>query len=1367
MVSHDSGEYELLDRLAEEFAQRYRRGERPSLKEYLDKYPALAGEIRDVFPAMVEIEQAEEDRHDPPERTGPAPPPCQVGEYRILGEVGRGGMGTVYEAEQLSLGRRVALKILPLQVAKDGKALERFRREARAAAKLHHTNIVPVFEFGQDGEVCFYAMQFIQGQGLDQIVDELRRLRGVGAAPGEQSAPRSVLTRALLTGRFDLGPPSPSAQASPAAPTECYVVPGLARATACAEADTTVSAVLPGEAQLSCVESDRRHYFQSVARIGQQTALALAYAHARGIVHRDIKPSNLLLDTKGVVWVTDFGLAKTEDNGLTHPGDLLGTLRYMAPERFRGECDARADVYALGLTLYELLVLGPAFAERDRLRLIEQIRDQEPARPRVRDPSIPRDLEIIVLKAIRKDPRRRYQSADELAEDLRRFLAGEPIKARRTGELERIRLWCRRKPAVAALTATLLLLVLAVAVGSTLLAVRLGAALGQSERDRTRAEQAELGGKHKLWQAYLAEAHARRVSRQPGQRFAGLRAIRKALALPVPPGRSRDELRTEAIACLCLPELEVAREWDGWPVGSSGFALDEAFARYARGDRDGNVSVRRLSDDEELFRLPGVGLVWNYRGLKFSPDGRFLHQFCRGNQGFRARLWKLEGPRRVRVPEDHVGFAFSPDSRQLAASFADGSIRLYDTESGREVRRFNSGMAGIELLSWNPRLPQITLCSRRAWRLLDVDTGKVEPEVRDPQGVFDVDWHPEGRLLAVSGWDSKIYLWDATSRRKVLPPLEGHKNGGVLIRFNHAGDRLLSTDWSSLWRLWDVRTGQLLTQSAGGTFLGFSPDDQFVGASLVTPKVHLFRFRSGQEFRTLVHYEPSGRGPYVAWGRPVLDPKGRLLATGTRDGVAVVDVARGEEVAVLKIPNNAALGFEPTGALLTCGPAGILRWPLANDPANGRRRYGPPERLLRTMRNLHYHGMSVDGQVVASPTGSASACALVRLRHDQRTLQLGPQTDVRNAAVSPDGCWVATGSHGQHVHDEPGGKIWEARSGKHVKDLPAGVYGGLSFSPDGKWLLTEGPSPRLWAVGTWQEGAVLGGTPLNPSGAFSPDSKLLALGDAPGVVRLVRVDTGKEIARLTAPEPVGLRPWCFTSDGGQLITSGYDTQALHLFDLRALRAQLAELDLNWDARPLSAAAPAPRAPLRVEIVGANLSQRFQADDLLLQSRRYVLQKQHDRALTALRQAVRADPMHARAHNSLAWRLLVGPEKLRNPEEALRMARKAVELAPGDFMFVNTLGLALYRSGRFAEAVPVLAQSLRMGKGQADAFDLFFLAMCHHRLGDAAKAKECYDRAARWFQEDATRLSPTWVEELRAFQAEAGALLRQPAPAPKE
>src|SRR5262249_35527705 len=172
----------------------------------------------------------------------------------------------------------------------------------------------------------------------------------------------------------------------------------------------------------------------------------LAYAHASGIVHRDVKPSNLLLDHSGVVWIADFGLAKGEDRGLTHTGDILGTLRYMAPERFRGEGDARADIYALGLTLYELITLRPGFDSSDRLKLIEQIKAEEPLRPRAVDARIPRDLETIVLKAIEKDPKARYQSALALGEDLRRFLAYEPIRARQVSAVERYWRWARRNP---------------------------------------------------------------------------------------------------------------------------------------------------------------------------------------------------------------------------------------------------------------------------------------------------------------------------------------------------------------------------------------------------------------------------------------------------------------------------------------------------------------------------------------------------------------------------------------------------------------------------------------------------------------------------------------------------------------------------------------------------------------------------------------------------------------------------------------------------------------------------------------------------------------------------------------------------------
>jgi serine/threonine-protein kinase len=460
-------------------------------------------------------------------------------------------MGVVYEAEQVSLGRRVALKILPRHVAGDRKALPRFRREAKAAARLHHTNIVPVFEIGVDGDVAFYAMQFIQGQGLDEVIDELRRSRAADRNPVTkdrdhdrsvtQAGPAHTFTRAgaprrtdpklgsvaesLLAGRLGTEATRSSRGVTPTATEAAGTEPFDPDATLGAELGNPAeaypaiapaavgsnSAVLPGGAAVLSVESASRRqpYFRSVAQIGRQTAQGLAYAHSRGVVHRDIKPSNLLLDMAEVVWITDFGLAKAEEDGLTATGDILGTLRYMAPERFRGEGDARADIYGLGMTLYELLTFRPAFETSDRLKLIERVKSEEPPRPRSLDGRIPRDLETIVLKAIDKDPQRRYQSADELAEDLQRFVNDEPIKARRIGAAERLVRWCRRNPAVASLTAAVLVLMAVGTAVSTWQAVvaNLARADLATKNAELAAEQAKVEARFELAQKAIAMFH--------------------------------------------------------------------------------------------------------------------------------------------------------------------------------------------------------------------------------------------------------------------------------------------------------------------------------------------------------------------------------------------------------------------------------------------------------------------------------------------------------------------------------------------------------------------------------------------------------------------------------------------------------------------------------------------------------------------------------------------------------------------------------------------------------------------------------------------------------------------------------------------
>jgi serine/threonine protein kinase len=478
--SESSSDRNPVEALADDFLRRQRGGERPTLEEYCRCHPELADEIREVFPVLIRMEDLRSD--GPEESTGgmgvhTATRLARLGDYRILREVGRGGMGVVYEAEQESLGRRVALKVLPDAALSDAKQVLRFEREARAAARLHHTNIVPVFGVGKDEGHHYYVMQFIPGMGLDAVLDELRRLRRGqgGASPSEPRAmSRSAVSavevaQAIVTGRFlpaerANGAPSPDTTlaATDSAPLDY-------RAAVARQSEDSSVISLPGASAESLARSDPdRTIFRSVARIGLQVAEALEYANRQGILHRDVKPSNLLLDPKGNVWVADFGLAKASDTeDLTHSGDIIGTVRYMAPERFAGKCDARSDVYALGLTLYELLALRPAFASPDRHELMRRVMSEQPERLRGLVPHLPRDLETVVHKAIAREPIQRYPSAAALAEDLQRFLDDKPIKARRVTAVEQAWRWARRNPAVAALAASLLVALVVGLVGVT------------------------------------------------------------------------------------------------------------------------------------------------------------------------------------------------------------------------------------------------------------------------------------------------------------------------------------------------------------------------------------------------------------------------------------------------------------------------------------------------------------------------------------------------------------------------------------------------------------------------------------------------------------------------------------------------------------------------------------------------------------------------------------------------------------------------------------------------------------------------------------------------------------------------------------
>jgi serine/threonine protein kinase/Tfp pilus assembly protein PilF len=514
-----------VELLSEEFLARIRRGEAVTAEEYAQKHPELADEILAVFPALLMMEDLGGETSDLTASlasgTGVVVGATagRLDEFRLLREVGRGGMGVVYEAEQESLGRRVALKVLSAGALVDAQQIRRFEREARSAARLHHTNIVPVFGVGEYEGTHYYVMQFIQGQGLNSVLDELKKLRDARTAKPTHQAPTghtekqraaADIAHSLATGRFVAETGTATSPAGDAASAGWTGV-NLPHSSASAHhTDSSFSSVTGISGTTTLSETDRR-FAQGVARIGVQVAEALAYAHGQGVLHRDIKPSNLLLDREGNVWVADFGLAKaTGTDDLTHTGDIVGTVRYMAPERFRGESDARSDLYALGLTLYELLALRPAFDESDRASLMRQVTQEDPPRLRRLNSRVPHDLETIIHKAIAREPGQRYASSKAMAEDLARFLDGRPILARRVSTTERVYRWCRRNPIVAGLLGMVAALIVAGLAGSIAAAVHFRQTAASESAARHDAELARSQAGIALSQAVQARGEADR-----------------------------------------------------------------------------------------------------------------------------------------------------------------------------------------------------------------------------------------------------------------------------------------------------------------------------------------------------------------------------------------------------------------------------------------------------------------------------------------------------------------------------------------------------------------------------------------------------------------------------------------------------------------------------------------------------------------------------------------------------------------------------------------------------------------------------------------------------------------------------------------
>lgn len=1257
-------ERDPLEQLTDEFLQRLRSGEQPGVDEYADRHPALASQIRQIFPALLILEQAGPNGTagsfgllgDP---NSPQRAPPVIGDYQLVREIGRGAMGVVYEAQQQSLDRRVALKILPWHASNDNLAVERFRREAKAAARLHHTNIVPVFEVGQAGEVCFYTMQFIQGQSLDKVIVELRRLERnrkldlAAELPTERAPSLQGLALSLHDGQFF--------QETLTRPLTPELV---AHETVQLAAGSTVTA---DKSHVSLADSGKEHYYRSVAQIGRQVADALAYAHSRGVIHRDIKPSNVLLDAAGVAWVTDFGLAKIEDAGITQAGDILGTLRYMAPERFQGQCDASADVYSLGVTLYEMLVLRPPHDGAQRAELIAQITQRDPLPLHVHDTGIPRDLELIVLKALERESQHRYATVAAMAEDLRRFLADEPILGRRISPLERFVRWVRHNRMLAAsvIGSAVLLVLLLVAAGLAGASFR---ALALQERDE------RIETTRHLYRSLFGEAIATRLARQEGFRSQAWKLLDQARQLDSEVVNT-GELRAEAVQSLgdfvglkpqdlrdfpaevrslaMSPDSKLVAvglasgviQWHNTTTGEIVSKRGEHFAAITRlvftpegvllsGDTRGVVrSWQRKQDDVwESAELTDAltPLLALYAG---APERRLIaHQAQQ--PGTLLTIDDLSSRRRVTVDPGRAitAAAFNGSGAWLAGIGGD-DIFVWQTSNGGLIKRVSSNLGPLTGVTFS-RDGQLVLCTgEQGLAVFDLPELRQQTFTRTEQLASGAFAH-DGRQVAIVSEGRRVTLWSVFGNREVAALTHPGWKPLHTIAFSDDERLLASADGDSV-RIWNLAGTperlNLTGHTSGVTSIGFNTDGSQLYSTGKDHKLAVWDVKSGNR---LAITELAGIMQAADFSND-----GKLLAAG--DSTGKLSIFDSQSLAVLlDVPNApsalANLRFTRDGKYLAAsGSKGLIVWRVKLDPSGND---GKPRVSLEEAKRIEEAACggltaSPDSQFLAWLSGQGRISILVL---DQ--LALWP-------------CNAPRALPGQH---------------------------NLAFHGDSRHLLLVDTNNQLvqWDVLGDRSAATIGergdirGTHL----AIAPNGRWAAVNAEPLRLSVWDVIDKKQTFRFRE-ERSAISATAWSTAGNHLAFGTQDGQVA-IWDFAAIRKELAGIELDWadeSFEPAKAAAAASPVQALTEAL------EREPKNVMLLLRRATLHLEKgdtDPALADLTKALEADEKSETAfiaRSNLYARLGKWPE-------AAADALKAVEINPEPVRNHVAAAILLARAG---------------------------------------------------------------------------------------
>lgn len=1306
----------LLDLIENEIIVRTNCGDRPELEEYQRRFPGIADDIH----VQWLVNDLCLNEHVPRRNLALH----LIGRYEVNSLLGHGGIGVVYRAWDPLLKRSVAIKVLKSGRHADAHDLTRFRLEAEAIARVHHRNVVQVFDVGDSEGEPFIAMEYCEGVTL------ANRLKGMPISPRETAE----IVREVASG-----------------------------IAAAHEVQVVHRDLKPANIFLCLPAADRPQAYPNLTTdVGKP---AICHPNAPTSVGNGLVPK-----------VCDFGLAKLldADDCQTRSGALLGTPPYMAPEQALGiaeQIGTATDVYSLGAILYECLAGRPPFHGATPAATLEQVRTVDPIPIRRFEPRTPLDLEMIALQCLEKEPAHRYANALAVAEDLGRFLEGRPVNARRTGKSDRFRRWCLRNPRIAMMLMCIGLLLILITAGSSIAAIWLKQERDAARVAEKRAVSSEQVQRQNLYRAYILEGKHSRVADQESQFEVGLGAIRKILTtIPFDEltDLQRNELRDEALASLIGISFRSGGHFPFTTRASFDVDLDVDFQQVAGTDRHLETVVVPvefcISNPQET--APDDYLAGR-RIRQFSPDGHWLvdQQFSvapDNSATTRIRTWNVET--REWVSEQQIPFTTSASAMdnkgRLFVPAADDAIHVLRLQDGTEERvsppRFDSAKLAVD-----PNGIQCAIItSTPPVEIVETSTWMTTASIPDAGHASAVAWDPTDRLVVFGAYDGGLYLWYSGPGTGHSLTREHHAAINIL-RFSPDGRLLASSDENNKLVIRSLWGDQILFRGTGRP-IRFSRDGRRL-AIASADKIEICEVLADHPY-SLIHVPAEGC---------MFSPDGHWLFTGGFEGVRVFDpVDMRSDAPSLGLDPCGPPAVHPSGVqVVTYGTFSKLwRWPLATK-ANFRQ-IGPATKIeltglsgLSSIEPQRQHCMAAwtsDGnRLVASDFRNQR----VLLFDDQGRAPprvLGELLNVLRIAISPNGKWVAGAAH---IY--PKCVVWSVDEGRAVLEIADGQE--IAFSPDGRWLaVSTGRGIRLLQVGTWElvrewsrEDTGSRASPV----VFQPGGTLLVYSSAYGVIRLCDVTTGAVVGNVTEPVKHHFSAFAFSPDGTRLACTGQSGFDVCVLDLHELRNGLLALGIPAAGFPIRSSRmtsgkqelgvirgtelPAVEQWTRnwLELAEHEIDDGNPADavqnvtqalaelraDVPLEERamlltwRGVYQVLNNNWIAARddwQQALRIQPNSGPPLQHLARLYLLGPKKLRNASSAMSILAPVLLTRDSDEEIASLMGVAQCQLGLWE----VAAKALQQVKGRHRVLASYYLAISLHRIGRSQEAEQAFNEA---------------------------------------